>query len=241
MAFGARVRNGNAQFFDKGTQQTTLPISPVVWEDHFLGKVIDTVQNWTLIDVSAVGDTTPVLVENEGGGIIQIMMDAQSEAQDSGFHQGDIEHFDLNAKLQFETRLSIETTIGSGVKFIAGVCGTYNVDKDAITEGAWFSAAASNAILVETDDTTNDENDETTGTTAVNGTFMVLRIDFSKIEDVRFFINGAAITTSTTFDMSNLTAAEAVMQPVIALDKASGSGLGTVYVDYVKLWSDETA
>ncbi len=40
--------------------------------------------------------------------------------------------------------------------------------------------------------------------------------------------------------MSNLTDAEAVMQPYFSLDKGAGAGRGTLLLDYVRIWSKRT-
>ena len=51
---------------------------------------------------------------------------------------------------------------------------------------------------------------------------------------MKFFVNGVQVATGTTFDMSNLSAAEKIVQPYFGLDKASGTGVGTLQVDYFK-------
>jgi hypothetical protein len=38
--------------------------------------------------------------------------------------------------------------------------------------------------------------------------------------------------------MSNLTAGEQQMQPYFSLDKTSGTGLGDINIDYVKIFSN---
>jgi hypothetical protein len=117
------------------------------------------------------------------------------------------------------------------------MAGDHNLDKDAVTEAAWFRFDASLVCKVETDDTTNDNDDKATGHTAVAGTYDVYRIDFTDLTDVKFFINGARVAGSTTFDMSKLEAAEQKMQPYFSLDKTSGAGLGDMNIDYVKIYS----
>jgi len=53
---------------------------------------------------------------------------------------------------------------------------------------------------------------------------------------VKFFVDGQRVCSDTTFDMSNLSASEQQMQPYFSLDKASGTGLGTLDIDYVKIF-----
>ena len=91
-------------------------------------------------------------------------------------------------------------------------------------------------LLIETDDTTTNNDDTATGITSVAGTYDIYKIDFTDLEDVRFYVNGVHVSTATTFDMSDLTAAEKIMQPYFSLDKASGTGVGDLTIDYVKFW-----
>jgi hypothetical protein len=118
------------------------------------------------------------------------------------------------------------------------MCGDHNLDKDTVTEAAWFRFDASLVCKVETDDTTNNNDDIATGHTAVAGTYDIYRIDFTDLTDVKFYINGTRVASGTTFDMSNLTAGEQQMQPYFSLDKTSGTGLGDINIDYVKIFSN---
>jgi hypothetical protein len=109
-----------------------------------------------------------------------------------------------------------------------------------VAAAAWFRWDASLVTKCESDDTTNNEDDVATGITAVAGTYSIYRIDFTTLSDVKFFIDGARVAAGTTFDMSNLTAAEKRMQPYFSLDKATGTGLGDMNIDYVKIWSNRS-
>jgi len=165
---------------------------------------------------------------------------ANSEAEDAVLYHGDNRTFDVGNGLIFETRVNMAVAPGTGVTAVFGMAGDHNLDKDTVAEAAWFRFQASMACLVETDDTTNNNDDVATGHTAVAGTYDIYRIDFTEIADVKFFINGARVASGTTFDMSNLTAAEQQMQPYFSLDKATGTGLGDINIDYVKIWQNRS-
>ena len=151
---------------------------------------------------------------------------------------GNNRNFDAGNGLIFETRVNFSVLPTTGVTAVLGVANDHNLDKDTVTVAAWFRLDASGAIDVETDDTTNNNDDKTTGITAVAGTFNIFRIDMTTLTDVKFFIDGTRVTTGTTFDMSNMTAAEQQMQPYFSLDKATGTGVGTMQIDYVKIFSN---
>jgi len=60
-------------------------------------------------------------------------------------------------------------------------------------------------------------------------------MDFTIITDVKFYIDGVAVGTGTTFSMANGT--NVVTQPFLMAHKETSAGLGVLYVDYVKIWS----
>jgi hypothetical protein len=115
------------------------------------------------------------------------------------------------------------------------------VDKDTVANHAWFRWQASAVLLTESDDTTNNNDDTATGLTTVVDTYGIYRIDFTDLTSVKFYVDGVRVSAATTFDMSNLSAAEKIMQPYFSLDKASGTGVGTLQIDYVRLWGPRGA
>lgn len=232
---------GRQVFFDGSTFETLWTGFPVQFIEDFLGAAVepfDGTINWNVIDVSAAGTGTTAIVADSSNGQFRLAHDAQDEAQDMVLYQNDNKTFDVGNGLIFETRVNMAVSAGAGVVAVFGMCGDHNLDKDSVTEHAWFRLQASDSILCETDDTTNDNDDEDTGLDVTNGTFNIFRIDFTTLADVKFFIDGVRVCSSTTFDMSNLTAGEQQMQPYFSLDKASGAGLGTMDIDYIKIFSN---
>jgi hypothetical protein len=89
-------------------------------------------------------------------------------------------------------------------------------------------------VVVETDDATTDNDDKATGQTlaAVYKTFI---IDFTNgLKDVRFYIEGERVAGSTTFDMSAAATGQNV-QPLIQIQKASGTGVPAITVALVEV------
>jgi len=232
---------GRQVFYDSETFETIHGMYPLHFYDDFLGAAggdpFDGTIVWNVVDV---GGATEAITADSANGVFKLHLTATSEAQDAVLYQGDNKTFDVGSGLIFETRVNVAVNIGTGVTAVFGMAGDHNLAKDSVTEHAWFRLQASNAVLAETDDTTNDNNDVATGITAVAGTYNIYRIDFTDLTDVKFFIDGARVASGTTFDMSNLTAGEQQMQPYFSLDKASGTGLGDLDIDYVKCWQDRS-
>jgi len=236
----------NLIFYDRASIESVLPVAPVVFYEDFLGNdFLDTesgsVGIWETVEVNL--NTAIAVRADTANGVLAMILDADSNAEDAVLYWGDQRGILVTAGAQFEARVNVATLPTVSTTLVIGMVDDHNLDKDTVNASAWFridSAGGAGVVKVETDDTTNDNDDVSAGTTAVAGTYYILRIDFTTITDVRFYINGARVGSGTTFDMSNLTAAEAVMQPYFSLDKGSGTPVGTLDIDYVRIWSDRS-
>src|SRR3990167_7689314 len=206
--------SGRLVFYDDVSFETLWTTYPVQFVEDFLGTAIlsDGTTIWNKVDV---GTATEAIVTDSSNGQFLLHLAANDEAEDAVLYHGDNKTFDVGNGLIFEARVDMAVSPGTGVTAVFGMCGDHNLDKDTVTEAAWFRFDADLAADVETDDTTNNNDDISTGHTAVAGTYDIYRIDFTTIADVKFFINGTRVATGTTFDMSNLSAAEQQMQPYL--------------------------
>lgn len=237
-------RAGMLEFNDSQTHERVLPLAPLVFYDDFLGLdgfLIDETGSsgaWTTVEVAL--NTAIGIRADTANGVVQMTMDADVNAEDAVIDMGDQRQFNVKAGLVFECRINVAVLPTLTGQAVFGMCGDHNLDKDAATESCWFKLDGSGAVLAESDDTTNDNDDISTGVTAVAGTYNIYRIDFTDISDVKFFIDGVSVATAQTFDLSNLSDAEGLMQPYFSLDKGADAGLGTLDLDYVRIWSERT-
>jgi hypothetical protein len=241
-------KNGLAEAYDASTQERTPMGAPVYFYDDFLGAdglaamvaggAEEAGVKWAVIDVGAA---TQAYVADAANGAVAVAMTNASEAQDAVICWNDQLGLDVTngGVIEFRAQLAVLPT--TGVACVMGLAGPHNLDKDTIANHAWFRWQADATGLVETDDTTNNEDDVATGLTTVVSVYGIYRIDFSVLADVKFYVDGVNVATGTTFDMSNLSAGEKIMQPYMSLDKASGTGVGTLQVDYVKFWGPRGA
>ena len=84
------------------------------------------------------------------------------------------------------------------------------------------------------DSETTDNDDKDTLVNLVAGEWHTFEIDFSDTSAITFYVDGAAVIDAapTTFDMDQYTGS---LQPYFSLDKASGTGLGTLDIDWVEI------
>ncbi len=216
---------------------TAEVVAGVKWIDHFIGKALDTTNNWTALDTSAVGNTTPALTADAEGGVLGIMLDATSEVQLSGISGGDQRNWTLNRGLNFEARMRFTTLPTGAVIFCAGLCGDHNAAADSVAESVWFRADGSGAITVENDDTVNETSKVASGVTFLVNEWHVLRISCDDYTSVKFFIDGAQVAAATVFNMSQVAALK--LQPVVRIGKeGAATTVGTVEIDYVRCWQN---
>ena len=236
---------GHQVWYDDQTFETLENTYPLQFYDDFLGSaggsVFGATQEWQILEVSAGGTPTEAIVADSSNGQFLLHSDTVNEDQDAVLYQPSNRTFDVGNGLIFEVRINMAVAPGTGVCAVAGMCGPHSLIKDDATVFAWFRWDASQVCKVETDDTTNDNDDVATGVTTVAGTYNIFRIDFTTLANVKFFIDGVRVATRTTFDMSNLTAGEQVMQPYFSLDKTGpAAGVGDMTIDYVKILSNRS-
>ena len=235
--------SGHQVWYDDTTFETLENTYPLQYYDDFNGvaggQVFDGTYAWNVLDVGALA--TALIVADSGNGQFLLHIATTDEPEDAVLYQPGNKTFDVSNGLIFEARINMAVAPGVGVRGVAGMAGVHDLDKDTLVNSAWFKWDASQVILCETDDSSNNNDAVATGVTAVAGTYNIYRIDFTTITDVKFFIDGVRVATGTTFDMSNLNAAQQKMQPYFSLDKAGGlASLGDMNIDYVKILSNRS-
>ena len=73
--------------------------------------------------------------------------------------------------------------------------------------------------------------------TLAAGAFHIFKIDAGNVADVQFFIDGVRVSTPSQMSFA-ATGANAILQPYLAMYKASGTGVGTLQIDMVQIASN---
>ena len=238
MTTRSRFYNGILEYFDSVTFERVKPLAPVVFEDDFFYRTLNVTDRWVAKDVSAAGDTTPLVVASGINGVARMPLDATSEAQESGLTWNDNRQFVLNQGLIWEARVALSTLPTLLGMAVWGLAGNYNAVQNTVAESIWFRANGDGVVLAESDDTVNEQNSISTGTTLTAGTYAIFRIDCTTITDIKFYINGVRVASSTTFTMAQV--ATLKLQPYFSIVKASGAGLGVLDADVVRIWQKRT-
>lgn len=203
---------------------------------------------WVITDTSAAG--TPTYVRRDHGetagafapGEARLTLEATNEAQNVCLSFGDVLAFDINSVLGFECRVSmLQATVDAATSLAFGLTGDRNDTIDTIANAMLFRVIGADdvdAVVVESDDGTNNNDDIATGQTLVNA-YKRFKIDLSQgLADVRFYMddgNGALrrVASGTTFDLSNYAAG---LQPFFQIQKTADTNTDGVAIDYVHVW-----
>lgn len=185
------------------------------WEDadHFFGdrvyhatKGSNVGHGYTITDTSAVGAPTYAPVDGSPHGELAVDFDTDVEVENVCVSQGDKLQYDIDKITEVGFRVKMnQAALDSATQFAFGLTGDRNDAIDTIAQAALFriiGADDTTAVVCESDDGTTNLDDKATGQTLDN-TYKWFVISFAAGKnDVRFFIDGQPVATSTKFDMS---------------------------------------
>lgn len=192
---------------------------------------------WVKTDTSSAG--SPTMLTTAAGLVCTLA--ATNEVENMCLSFGDILTFDIDQLVTAKFDVSV-AGIDANTTFVIGMASARNDTPDSVAAHAWFrieGSASTSALLVETDDGTNDNDDKATGFT-LGSTSLQLCIDFKSgiltqappsaplggKANVQFSAQNSSgllrrVADRTLFNMSNYSGG---LQPIVQLQKASGTG-----------------
>jgi hypothetical protein len=230
-------------YWDSGTFETLQALYPIAFYDDFLGADVaipasgaaESGVAWTK---KLVGAAPPTVAGTADGvnGLVDLSLTSASQEQDAALHMNDELKFSIAQGAIFEARLALTTlpTLNGIASF--GLWGAWAAGGSAFRVG--FEVPAGGVVACESDDDATDTS-ASSGITLVAGVYHIFRVDCTNQSAIRFYIDGAAVATGTTF-VNAASASNSKCQAHIGLYKASGAGLGVISLDYVKVWQDRS-
>ena len=179
-----------------------------------------------------VGSAPPTVavVANAAGGVMACALTATSEKQDAAIYSDDALNFDMTKSAWIEFRVANNVLPTGNGQIVFGLQSAWIDGPDNASFYAQFSQSASGLVNIRTKDGVNTRS-VSSGVTMVAGAYRVFRIDCTDPTNVRFFIDGQEVSSSQmTFAA---TGASAILQPYASVYKASGTGVGTLYIDRI--------
>lgn len=209
----------------------------IEFTDDFLGgaTIAATVGegNWKITDTSSAGTPTYTKDASSNGGAVTLAFDNTNEVQNICLDFGDKLQFDVDSIIEAEFRVKVSTASFTAANTLAfGLQSGRNDDTDATTYNAQFKLAGSNSVVCESDDSATDNDDKATGKT-LSTTYKKFLISFANGKsDVRFYIDGERVASSTTFTLATMTTS---FQPFVQLSKTASTNTDSVTIDYVRV------
>ena len=206
------------------------------FEDDFFGGKTYTATvgegNWKITDTSSAGTPTYASVSPSATGEVALTFDATNEIQNVCLDFGDKLCFDIDNIQRAVFIVKTVASLSSATTLAFGLQSARNDDTDATTNNAQFKLKGSNSVICETDDNVTDLNDKSTGVSLV-ASYKEFVIDFTGGKsDVKFYIDGAHVASSTTFSMA---AATGSLQPFVQISKTASTNVNSVTIDYVSV------
>jgi hypothetical protein len=233
--------SGRTGFWDGTSYETLLALYPISFDDDFIGADVvipasGAVESGVAWSKKIVGAAPPTVAKTADGvnGLVDCSLTADDQKQDAALHMNDELMFSIAQGAIFECRLALTTlpTLLGVASF--GLWGAWADGGSAYRVG--FEVPAGGVVACESDDNATDTS-ASSGITLVAGAYHVFRIDCTTQAAIRFFIDGVAVATGTTF-ANAASAANSKAQAHIGLYKASGAGLGVISLDYVRVWQN---
>jgi hypothetical protein len=252
-----RSRNtvtGDAQSeYDAATSETVTRYTTIVLDEDFVGPShaaaggIPTAATvgypWIQKTVKTGGSPSVAAISNASGGVIRCSIDATSEKQEATLYAADVLNWDMTKSAVIEFRLSNHVLpSAAAVEMAFGLHSAWIDGPDNASFYADFQQLANGTVNFRTKDGVQTLANAVTSWVAANGTtytgmvvdqFHIFRIDATDPTNVRFFIDGAEVSSKGQMSFA-ATGANAILQPYFTVYKASGTGVGTFDLDMVQ-------
>jgi hypothetical protein len=160
-----------------------------------------------------------------------------NEANVTGCDWGDQFAIPANAKPVFHCRMKL-SGVAASTRGVWGLADAYTATLDNTVNNCWFRFEG-NALdlLAELDDSTTDDDDNDTTFDLVADTYYLFTIDMTDTGAIRFSVNDTCY-----LELAGAAFAAAdVLQPVVYLQKDSGTGEQAMTVDYIRVSWDRAA
>lgn len=189
--------------------------------------------SWVKADTSSAGAPT---IGGLASGGVRLQLASTNEVENLCLYHGDVLGFGINDLISVEFVVKAPQTFDATSSIAFGMTSDRNDAIDSITEAAIFRCIGGNSVVVETDDGTNNNDDQSTGIT-LGTSWQRFRIDFAsrnttieppsvstgRPSNIEFYASNAngslrRVASGTRFDMSNYTGG---LQPFIQLQKTA--------------------
>jgi hypothetical protein len=243
MTTTSKFKAGVLTYEDMATNETILPLASIFFEDDFVGAFGNAFPTaatagslWGKKLVQTAGVPAVGLIANGPAGQAKILLDATSEDQEAVLYFLDNLAFDTSKVGGFEVRLQTPVIPTGNVQAALGLASVYNAGPDTNAAYVRYGLRGNGAILAESFDGTTRNSKAVGVTIATTTEWHTLRMDWPGIGAANVWVDG--VNTASLALPFVPSGGLAVMQPYLSLFKASGTGIGTLAIDYFRTWAN---
>jgi len=205
-----------------------------IFEDFRQKAASTPVLPWTVTKTGT--DETADYVANTADGVLKFTCGGTSEAQTMRVDWGDQLLIPVGKLPRMEARVKLQpagANYGTTTRLVVGFASAYNSTLDSVVSNAWFRFGdhADLNVYVEADDGTTDTDDSDSGVDWVAAAYTVLEVDIDSSLVAHFLVDGVEVKTASLAALATTT----VLQPIIAMQRASGTVLDAASIDYAHL------
>lgn len=241
MTSTSKFKAGVLTYLDATTDETILPLNAVFFEDDFIGAAAAAFPTsatagtaWGKKLVQSAGTPIVGAVANYGAGAAKLLLDATSEEQEATLYFLDNLSIDTSKIGGFEVQFAMPTIPTGVVQAAFGLQAAYVKGPDNNTVYIRGGLRGNGSILIESKDGTTT-NSVASGTTITTTTEThKLRIDWPAPGTFNVWLDGNQISNGTL----SFAPSSPILQPYLALYKASGTGVGQAAIDYFRCWAN---
>jgi hypothetical protein len=236
-------RNGFLQrFADSASLETVARFQPCILDEDFIGAGHSAIPAggspavgypWVNKIQKTAGTVTVAVVANSAGGTVRNALDATSEKQEATLYANDQLNWDVTKGLFFETRVAFHVVpSAAAVEMTWGLSTAWIDGPDNAARYVRFQALANGNVNMQSKDGTNTLSFATGVTMAVDA-FHIFTIDAADPTNVAFYIDGVEVSAPGQLSFA-ATGANAILQPMVTVYKASGTGVGSIDIDAIQ-------
>lgn len=241
-------RYGFAITYDDGTQEISNVSSAIQLSDDFLGAGhtagVPAAGSpaagypWVKKIVGAAPPTVAIIA-NAADGQMQCALTATSEKQDAALYQADQLCFDTTKTFIWQARAKLSTLpSAAGVQAVLGLSSAWIDGPDNASFYLEFGCNGSGALSMRVQDGVSQRSVATGLTLDTN--FHIFRIEMDASAVAHFYVDGTEYSTSTSPLTWGATGSNALLQLYQSVYKPSGTGVATMSLDSVDMWTPRT-
>jgi len=241
---------GFAVEYDDGTQEFLATSAPIDFNDDFVGaghtaslpQFGSPVAGypWVQKVVKTAGTPSVAAVTNGPGGQIAMALTNTSEAQEATLYQNDQRTWDSTKTLIYQARTQLTVLpSAAGVQAVFGLAGAWASGPLNIGTYIFFGCNGSGELFMYSYDGTTTKAVDT-GIALTAGVYYQFRIEIDQSGVLHFYVNGVEYTTSLAPITWAATGTPAILQLYNSVYKPSGTGVATLNLDSVEVWSPRT-